>query len=216
MKKLIFFLPVLALFSFVQEKQESKWELRKFENGISVYSRTAEGSNIKELKSVFQIKTSLSSIVALLDDFESYPQWVYRCAKSSTLKKTSDQELIHYQSVAPPWPVSNRDIIVKVDLTQDPVTKVILQKSTCIPDYIPRVEGHIRVVLFKALWTLTPLKNGLVNVEYQLLLDPGGMVPAWVINLGIVDGPYETELKMKKWLFKEKYQSAKISFITEP
>jgi hypothetical protein len=105
---------------------------------------------------------------------------------------------------------------LKINLKWYKSGKIILQKSTCIPHYIPCVEGHVRVVLFKALWTLTPIKNGMVNVEYQLLLDPGGVVPSWVIKLGIVDGPYKTELKMKEWLFKEKYQSAKISFITEP
>lgn len=216
MKKLVLPILLLTLFGFVPQKKEEPWRLRKFENGISVYSREAEGSNFLELKCVFSIKTSLSSIVALLDDFESYPEWVYRCEKSSTLKKTSDQDLIHYQSVAPPWPVDKRDLIVQVKLTQDPITKVVQQRSICIPDYVPRVPGHVRVVNLRALWTLTPLKDGFVNVEYLLMLDPAGSIPAWVVNLGVVDGPYQTELNMKEWLFKEKYQSAKSSFIVEP
>jgi ribosome-associated toxin RatA of RatAB toxin-antitoxin module len=201
---------------FIQEKPKETWHLKKFENGISVYTRQAENSRFKELKSDFQIKTSLSSIVALLNDFESYPEWVYRCEKSYTAKKIASHEFIHYQSVKAPWPVDNRDIIIYKKLTQDPVTKVITQHALAMPDYLPRVLKHVRVLLFKAQWTITPLKNGVVNVEYQLLVDPGGNIPAWIVNLAVVDGPYDTELKMKEWLMKEKYQKMPVAGIKEP
>jgi hypothetical protein len=39
-------------------------------------------------------------------------------------------------------------------------------------------------------------------------------VPAWVINMASVDGPYETSLKMKEIIMNEKYQKANYSFIT--
>ena len=216
LKKISIILIYFLFAGFIQETPKETWHLKKFEKGISVYTRQIENSRLIELKSDFQIKTSLSSIVALLNDFESYPQWVYRCEKSYVAKKISDMEFIQYQSVKAPWPVDNRDILIYKKLSQDPITKVITQKAYAMPEFIPKVAKHVRVLLFKAQWTITPLQNGLVNVEYQLLVDPGGSIPAWLVNLAVVDGPYDTELNMKEWLMKDKYQKAVIPYIKEP
>lgn len=200
---------------FTAYSQSGDWQLRKSENGILVYTRTSESSAFKELKSVCHVKTSLSGIVALLNDWDSYPQWVYRCGKSATLKKISETELIHYQTVVAPWPVDSRDFVVNVNMEQDPSTKVVTIVSTCKPAYIPKVAGYVRITEFKASWTLIPQKDGMVEVVYQLLVNPGGYVPAWLVNLAVIDGPYETTLHFKEWVLKKKYQDALVPAIKD-
>ncbi len=204
------------LVSFSKKTPANDWELKKLENGISVYTRLTEGSEYKELKVVFQIKTSLSSLVALLNDVESYPQWVYRCETSKLLKKTADDHLIRYQGVVAPWPVDSRDVVVEVKSYQDSKTGVVYQKVSALPDYVPVVKKHVRIREFRAVWTLKPLPGGVVSVEYELLVNPAGSIPVWIVNMAMVDGPYETSLKMKVLVLKEKYQKASFSFITEP
>jgi ribosome-associated toxin RatA of RatAB toxin-antitoxin module len=210
----LFLLTTLSLTT--DDKSAGPWELKKFESGIAIYTRNAANSRFKELKSVTVYKSSLSSIIALIDDFESYPQWVYRCGSSSTIKKNSEKDFIHYQTVTAPWPVDNRDFIVHVEVNQDPLTKIVTQTGTCTPDRIPRVPGHVRITEFKAEWTLIPLKNGDIEADYQLLVNPGGNIPAWLVNLAVVDGPFETALNMKSWIMKEKYQKASLPYIKEP
>jgi hypothetical protein len=195
--------------------QEGSWTLKKNESGIAIYTRTSENSAFKELKSVVKLKTSLASIIALLYDWDSYPQWVYRCGKSSTLKQISVTEVVHYQTVVAPWPVDSRDFIVVVRLKQDPATKIVSITSTCKPDYIPKVPGFVRITEFKASWTLIPQTDGSVEVIYQLLVDPGGYVPAWLVNLAVVDGPFETTLNMKNRVMLDKYQKTPIPYIKE-
>ncbi len=195
---------------------KNDWELKKSEKGISVFSRCAESSKYNELKVVFQVKSSLSSIVALLNDVESYPKWIYHCEGSKILKKDSEKHLVRYQKIVAPWPVDNRDIAVEVNSYQDEKTKIVYQKISSVPDYTPATKGHVRIREYRAMWTLKPLKNGIVQVEYELLVNPGGSIPAWVINLAVVEGPYETSIKMKEQLLNEKYQNANYSFITNP
>jgi START domain len=215
-KKVFVILVCFFLLAFVSDEPKEPWHLKKCENGISVYTRHAENSKIKELKSTFRIKTSLSSIMALLNDFESYPEWVYRCNKSYVALKISELEYIQYQSVKAPWPVENRDIVMHKKSIQDPVSKVIIQRVNGMPKYLPEVDEHVRVQLFKAVWILTPQKDGIIDVEYQLLVDPSGSIPSWLVNMAAVDGPYDTEIKMMELLKKEKYQKAKLSYIKEP
>lgn len=195
--------------------EQSDWTLKKYESGIAVYTRTAASSSYKELKAVTTVKTSLHSIVALLNDWDAYPQWVYRCGKSSTIRRISETEVIHYQTVEAPWPVDSRDFVVDVKLTQDPVTKTITIASACKPDYIPKVDGFVRITEFNASWTLIPKKDGSVEVTYQLLVNPGGYVPAWLVNLAVIDGPFDTTLHFKDWIMKEKYQKASVPFIKD-
>jgi hypothetical protein len=217
-KRFVFFLLIIisciGLTSFITNDEE--WKLKKYGNGVAVYNREIPNTIIKELKAETQIKTSLSSIIALLNDRETYPDWVYRCGKSMMIKKISDSEGMYYQTVVAPWPVDNRDFVVDVKVVQDSKTKVVKQFSTCMPNYISPIPDHVRITEFDALWTLTPLKNGLVKCEYQLLVNPGGNVPAWLVNLAAIDGPYETTVNLKERVMKEKYQKAKFSFIKEP
>jgi len=214
-KKTIFLTLIFALFiSFSQKTStKSEWELKKFENGISVYTRATESSAYKELKVVFQIKTSLSSVIAILNDVDAYPQWVYRCGTSKVLKKDSDEHLIRYQTIVAPWPVDNRDVVVEVNTYQDAKTKIVYQKVNGLPDYFAAKKDHVRIREFRAVWTVKPLKNGIVEVEYELLVNPAGAIPAWVVNMAMTDGPYETSLKMKERLLFEKYQKATFPFI---
>lgn len=215
-KVFYFFSTIFLLTGFSEKTPTNDWELKKFECGISIYTRTTENSKFKELKAVFQIKTSLSSVLALLNDYETFPQWVYRCEKSIALKKDSDKHLIRYQTVLAPWPVDNRDMVLDVNSYQDSNTKIVYQKVASIPDYFPQSKDHVRIREFNALWSIKPLKNGIVEVDYELLLNPGGNIPAWIVNLAIIDGPFETSVKMKEWIMKEKYQKTSYSFITNP
>jgi hypothetical protein len=204
-----------SVIGLAQTKNQSDWQFKKTENGISVYTKDLENSNLKELKAIFQVKSSLSSIVALLIDSEAFPQWAYRCGQCSTLKKISEQEFIRYQTVVAPWPVDDRDFVVKVKVSQNPITKVVFQHVTNNPGFIPKVNGKERITVFKALWILTPLKNNTVNVEYQLMVDPGGNIPTWLVNFSATDGPLKNAQIIKEIVLKEKYKNAVLPYIAE-
>jgi hypothetical protein len=205
----------LLLCSFCFSQSNNNWQLYKSENGILVYSRKAENTNIKELKTIVYLKTSLNSIVALLNDWDSYPQWNYKCVESKTLKVISETELIHYQMVKIPWPADNQDFIINVKLSQEAKTKVITIKSTNNANYIPPFPDRTRIRELEAKWTLTPLKDGTVEAVYEFFVNPGGLIPAWILNTAVAYGPYETMLNFKEWVKKDKYQKAKNPLVKE-
>ena len=213
--KILFFLFLLLPgFYFSQEISED-WQVKKDEAGIIVYNRKSINSSYKELKSVLYVKTSLQSLVALVGDWESYPLWVYRCDESTTLKKLSDTSVIHYQSIDVPWPAENRDFVVKNVISQDKKTKIVTMKSFLLPNYIPEKSKMVRITEMSACWTFVPIKDGKVQVNYQLFVNVGGNIPAWLVNIASADGPLETMINLKEFILKKKYQEAKIPFIKE-
>lgn len=193
----------------------SPWKLKKDKNGLKVYTRDNSASPIKELKMNFSVKASMSAIVLLLQDIEAIPKWVYKCPEAYTLKEVNSNVEYYYNLVDFPWPLDDRDMIVKNVLTQDSITKVVRSESFNEPNYIPEKEGIIRIPSVHLWWTFTPKSNGMVEVEYFLNSDPGGMIPAWIINLAIDQGPSQTIKRFRKILEEPKYKNARLDYILE-
>jgi hypothetical protein len=47
-------------------------------------------------------------------------------------------------------------------------------------------------------WQLTELENGDIRVVLEQLSDPGGGIPAWLINMFIVQSPYKTLYNLRE------------------
>jgi hypothetical protein len=69
-----------------------------------------------------------------------------------------------------------------------------------LPKYVNEKPGIIRVKQFTGMWELIKINENETRVTTQCHTEPGGEIPAWVINYMIVTGPYETFMNMKKML----------------
>ncbi|HEY6978062.1 MAG TPA: START domain-containing protein, partial [Chitinophagaceae bacterium] len=172
-----------------------------------------ENSRLKEVRTVTEVTSSLSAIVALLLDAKNYPNWIYSCSEASTLNVINNHEEYHYQVTHLPWPLSNRDLIWHFNIEQEEITRIVAITNTSEPDYIPGKKNIVRVRRVHSSYRLTPLSGGKVKVEFELFVDPGGNIPAWLINANIIAAPYKTTVAMIKQL--PTYQKALFSFITE-
>lgn len=193
----------------------SNWELGKNEKGIRVYTRSVEGSPIKEVKADLQLDGSLSSVVAFVKDIPNYPNWMYGCSEARILKMNGDTELYFYQRIKAPWPVSDRDLCAHYVIRMDTKTGELKLSSRAEPKLLPEVPGVIRVKNSHSNWTVKSLGNGKLSGEYHLVTDPAGLIPAWLINMFITDGPLSSLSKMKEGIKTEPYKSKKFSWIKE-
>lgn len=193
--------------------QENGWALRKESDGIKVYTRKSPGVTVKEVRVTGTFPSSLSSIVSILQDKQSHPSWIYHCKSAKELKRISDLEQYCYQEISLPWPCENRDLVTHYQIKQDSSTKVVHIYVSGAPNYIPPVDGLVRIQSVSAQWTITPKGPKNTAVEYVVNVDPGGNIPTWLINMGVMEGPYETLINMKAKLQEPKYALATLSFI---
>jgi hypothetical protein len=212
MKKIIiilflssFFIPVYAT---------TNWKLKKDKDGIKIYSGSVPNTNIKAIKAEYVLTTSCSELTALLLNAKAHKQWVYNTATSYVIKEVTAQEQIYYSEVSMPWPLTNRDIVVNLKISQNTVTKVMTVIAAAVPGYVPLKKGTIRVRSSTAIWKITPIGSGQVKVDYTAQADPGGSVPAWAVNTFCDTGPFETFKELKKVLLAGNYKSAHFDFIT--
>jgi len=182
---------------------DSLWTLEKDKNAVKVFTRKAEDVDFKEFRAVTIVQASIPALVALVKDVESYPEWVENVKSSKLLEVINDNEEVYYNEIKVPWPLSNRDNIVAAKIVKDTESGIVRIIMKGKPDYIPEKSGLVRIPVARGFWEFVPLGNGETKVTLQYLADPGGNVPAWIVNMFVVDGPYKTFLNMKELLKKE-------------
>ncbi len=207
----LFFTP---LFVFSQNSKDG-WELKREKGGIKVYLREVADSDIKELKFETELEASLTSIAAILTDVAGFDEWVYASVTSRTIRKVSETEMIYYTEMDFPWPLSNRDLVLRSRFWQDPHTLAFHSETHSVHDEMPEKDGIVRMTKADIRWVFTPIGNGKLKLNYFLSSDPGGSIPAWMINLAADQGPLMTMVKFKEAIEKEKYKNAKLAFVQE-
>ncbi len=212
-RKFALALLLLSSASLLKAQPPKTWKLHSEKDGVKIFTQPVSNSAFKAVRAVGTIETSLSKLSYVLMDVKTTKEWVYGTEVCTLLKQMSPGDLIYYSEVDLPWPASNRDFIIRITLTQDPLTKVVTIKAENKPQYVPEKKGVVRIQRSSGLWHLTPMDNGLVKVEYTLQVDPGGMIPAWLVNMVASTGPYQSFIGLRKQVKKEKYNDAHLTGI---
>lgn len=196
---LISFAVLLPYFVLAQDED---CKLRKDTEGIMIYACKSGDEKFKSLKADFTIEnTSLDELVALLKDVKNYPKWQYNMTTAEILKRESDESIITRSVIDAPWPVENREVIVRYQIIHDPERgEAHIEAKTVTYDY-PKTKGLVRIPFSQAEWIVKETGSSL-QVNYFLRVDPGGSIPAWVVNMSIAEGPYRTFTNLKKELKK--------------
>jgi len=191
---------VICFISTVVSAQS--WSLAKDKNAVKVYTRKIDGWGIKEYKAVFSVKASLNKVVRVLKDVPGRYNWLHNTVEIREIARTSDA-VSFYNLVDAPWPVSDRDNIttfsfVQLNPTQVRVNMKLLKTHAKAPVY----DGIVRIQKMKGYWLLTDKGNGIVEVLQQCVAEPGGSIPDWLANSAVVDTPYQSMYKLKKYIEK--------------
>jgi hypothetical protein len=191
------------------------WKLRSDKEGIYIYLGSVPNSKFKAVKVEVELPASLSQVTAAIMDVKAGVEWVYSTKSCVLLKQVSPSELYYYSEVSIPWPASNRDFIAHLIAVQDPKTKVVTVLGPTVPDYVPVKKDIVRIVDSEGKWLVYPLGANKVKVVYTLRVDPGGNIPAWLVNMFAAKGPYESFSKLKKHLQKPEYVNAHLPYIVD-
>jgi hypothetical protein len=194
---------------------QAQWKLHSDRDGIQVYTKSVPNSPFKALKTICNVETSLTRLTAVLLDVKNTKDWVYATKVCKLLKQTSPSQLYYYSEVSLPWPASNRDFIIRISVTQDPKTKALTVLAENQPDYVPAQKNIVRIRQSEAYWLITPLPKGLVRVEYTMQVDPSGLLPAWLVNMFVSKGPYQTLKMLREQVKKPMYNEVQLAFIKD-
>ena len=111
--------------------------------------------------------------------------------------------------------MGNRDVVVELNISQDPATKIMEVTGVSVDGIVPEKKGIIRVPMSQVKWIVTPNPAGGVYIEYTAQADPSGSMPAWLANAFVTKGPYETFLKLKKVMKEGAYRRVQFASIRD-
>lgn len=201
-------------YSMRAQDDNSAWNPIHDKEEIRVFSRSNTFSKIKEVKVISIINASLSTLVSLIKDAENQPSWAYKLSYVEQINEYDDFHWCTYVIADTPWPLFDRDNVTDVYLTQN-IDSTIIISSKSIEDIVDIDDDYVRIPFVRASWTFIPLGKGKVKASFQLLVDVGGYVPDWVVNLFIDKGPFQTMLHMRNEAEKKKYKNIHLNYIME-
>lgn len=192
---------------------QSDWKIKSNKSGLKVSTKTVSNSGLKGIRVQCNLPATLSQAVALILDVNAGKDWVYGTKSSYLLKRISPSELYYYSEVTIPWPLSNRDFVAHLTVTQNAKNKTVTIVGPTEPNYVPLKTDVVRVKHSYGKWVFSLAADNTIDVDYTLEVDPGGTIPVWLVNLFATSGPVETFKNMKQQIQLPKYVNAKLSFI---
>jgi hypothetical protein len=195
-------LATLVLFSTFASAAigQYNWKLSKDEDGIKVYQSEVKYSKYKSIKVECTLEGTYDKLMAILNDVVNQKNWVYNNKTSSILKRVSASEFYYYSETHLPWPMTNRDAIIHLKMNKDSLNRFLKISAVSVPSYTPEKSGMVRVPRSDISWYVTMPSAKTISIVYIFDAEPGGSLPAWVVNMFIDKGPYESFKKLSELL----------------
>ena len=194
--------------------RDTGWEVVLEAGNLQVWQRPYAGSSLNEIRGQLRVRSSLNALMALLKDAPFNRHWVYRSGGAGMLEESGYEQAYVYGIVDAPWPMHDRDTVVRFDYEQHPITKAITIGITNFPDYLPHRDDLVRVPDFGGFWRLEPGEGGWVNVTYQVYGDPGGWIPVWIANRAAEVSVINTLTNLPSVVGR--YEGVRSEFVAEP
>lgn len=191
---LIIMMIVLSNTIFAQDN----WELAKDKYDIQIYTKGAEHSKAKHHKGIAIVDASHEQVFQAMIDVEKSPDWVYQCKESRILEIINDTVLIYYTTFKAPWPATDRDLVTKLTYYIEAETGHGICIYEAAEGYLDLDDDYVRITEHYDITTIVPVNETQVKVIMEGYTDPGGNIPAWIANMFVTDGPYESMIGLKE------------------
>lgn len=201
-------LAILLLCSSFSTPDETQWQKKHDKKGLTIYTRTVDG--VKEFKAITVLDAPMERVVAVMADYENHTEWMSNITKVELVKKSGDKKRFLYYIMHLPWPLNNRDIIVKSAFVKNADGTVNLNVKSA-PTMRPETK-LTRVVDAGGYWNLKAISPDKTKVIYQYRANPVG-IPSNIVGLFIVNGPLNTINGLKERLQLPQYQNADVPWL---
>ncbi len=177
------------------------WNLEQSKDGIHAYTRSVEHSKYLEYKIETTTKGKIEDALRVLTNLDYYYD-LYPYVKSYELlsENKASQEFILLLIVKAPFPAKNRIGAYKNQITSMSSDEIILT-VTEEDDLVPE-SSEIKITNSYGHWKLTKLDEETIHISHQFFTDPGGIVPAWIINQFVLKHPVNTVKTLSKLISK--------------
>lgn len=158
------------------------WEKTSEKDGTLVERRAVPGSRISAIRVTARSPLAPAAVFETIWKQQEYLKFLPFLKQSNILSDTGD-ERVAYEQLALPF-VRDRDYTVRLRKRVDPAAHRYEMLIESADDAGPPPDGsYVRVTNIRGSWAVEPGPDGKGSlVRYELQSDPGGMIPAWLVD----------------------------------
>ena len=114
--------------------------------------------------------------------------------ESSEIEKASETDRWEYNRTSTPWPLRDRDFVMRtvVSFEKTPVPTLTIQMNSGLNPKKPVIDGVVRGEIVDSKFVLKAIEPGKTWFSCEVLADPKGDIPKWVVNLFQKGWPRDT------------------------
>ncbi|MEO6613669.1 MAG: START domain-containing protein [Chitinophagaceae bacterium] len=178
------------------------WSLEKDNKGIKVFTSSVANSSYKAIKVECTLPGTYSKLLSILSNVSDFSDWIYNTKLTKLVRKNSAADFTYYSETHLPWPMANRDVVIHVQVKTDSLPNFMVIAGSDVTNEVVEIPTRVRVKHYKSYWKVSMPTATTIKIFYMLELDPGGSIPAWIANMFVDKGPYETFVNLAEQLKK--------------
>lgn len=192
---------LFLLFAITFILNANEWIVRLNKEEIEVQTKKTTLSDVDSFRAITIANAPLREVLTLIEDPTRSSLWIKYCKEEEVLKIINPNTWIKRTITNMPWPLTNRDSISQNVKTISEDGKTVTIHFDSIADFYPPQEAFVRMELLKGYWKLETIDENKTKITYEVLTDPKNL-PAWLVNSGVVDQPFETLNNLKNIIEK--------------
>lgn len=193
---ILLFLCTIGTSSYAQQD----WNLEKSEENITAYTRIKAGTNLKEIKIVTSINTSVLQLADALMDYSNFDKWQGGLQSIKMIDKKSDNETVIHYEVDLPWPMADREFIIRSIRECASNERCIVRMLADNSYTYSSGNEFVRMTELEGFWLIEAEGDNKVSMTYQFYSDPNGDVPEFLVNAFALDTPFKNIQSLKSLL----------------
>jgi hypothetical protein len=182
----------------VAEAPAGSWNVIDEERGITVSRREQPGCGLPAFRGQGPVRGGVLQILALMLDSNSVEQWATGVDESRLIKRIDDKQDLIYLYSDVPWPVRDRDMIVRRTVEVVKPGEEFHIHLRCEPQAVPEVSGTVRVKKCSSGFHLKRLDADSTEIDYEMSLDPAGLLPKWAGSYVAKHVPFKTLVALEE------------------
>lgn len=175
---------------------ENEWKLSLEKDNISVFTREVEFSNFDEFLAEAKMTGTIEDFKRIITDIENYSDWVPDCKSIEILETPNPNNITYHMKLKVPFPFTKRDIVQQIILNESENRLEVLIHNH--PNKVKKDKKYVRMLKAHGKWTIQEVSKREISVRFQYFADPGGDIPAWLVNSFIVKNPHKSLVNMRK------------------
>lgn len=160
------------------------WKEASKSDGLVIYNRSRPGSDLKEVRAVGVIRAPSWVVKNVIDDKGRYKEFM-PYTKASDVIKREPGIIVSYQRLDAPI-ISNRDYTLRIrdESRRLPDGRIVYKSAWSSANHLgpKEIDGVVRVKVNEGHWILEDQGGNVTKATYWLYTDPGGSLPAFVVN----------------------------------